>query len=165
MTDKYYDETKMRTWQKQRVKTDTLKSLGCRTTPPEHWIKRKPTVDAWWAKQQTKQLRPQRTQINSIMSGPSLSLTPDPPACKQRETFWPFAGKELSVAFSYYCSYLMPSKLYVFLSHFVLGQDVEFDCTCIDYWSLLLIYSTENCVLWPIWVELFNQKSIKISND
>ena len=28
-----------------------------------------------------KNLRPQPTKINSFMSGPSLSLTPDPPAC------------------------------------------------------------------------------------
>ena len=30
--DKYYDETKMRTRQNQRVATDTWRSLGCRTT-------------------------------------------------------------------------------------------------------------------------------------
>ena len=28
-----------------------------------------------------KKLRPKPTKINSFMSGPSLSLTPDPPAC------------------------------------------------------------------------------------
>ena len=33
----------MRTRQKQRVATDTRRSLGCRTTPLEHWSKRKPT--------------------------------------------------------------------------------------------------------------------------
>ena len=43
ITDKYYDETKMRTRQK-RVATDTWRSLGCRTTPLEHWSKRKPIV-------------------------------------------------------------------------------------------------------------------------
>ena len=31
-SDKYYDETKMRTRQKQRVATDTRRSPGCRTT-------------------------------------------------------------------------------------------------------------------------------------
>ena len=44
ITDKYYDEAKMRTRQK-RVATDTWRSLGCRTTPLEHWGKRKPTVE------------------------------------------------------------------------------------------------------------------------
>ena len=78
---KYYDETKMRTRKKQRVVTDTWRSLGCRTTPLEHWSKRKPTVEPRWAKQQTKKLRPQPTKINSFMSGPSLSLKPDQPAC------------------------------------------------------------------------------------
>ena len=43
----------MRTRQK-RVATDTWRSLGCRTTPLEHWSKRKPTVEPRWAKQQTK---------------------------------------------------------------------------------------------------------------
>ena len=80
ITDKYYDEAKMRTRQK-RVVTDTWRFLGCRTTPLEHWSKRKPTVEPWWAKQQTKKLRPKPTKINSFTSGPSLSLTPDPPAC------------------------------------------------------------------------------------
>ena len=80
ITDKYYDEAKMRTRQK-RVATDTWRSLGCRTTPLEHWSRRKPTVEPRWAKQQTKKLRPKPTKINSFMSGPSLSLTPDPPAC------------------------------------------------------------------------------------
>ena len=67
ITDKYYDETKMRTRQKQRVATDTWRSLGCRTTPLEHWSKRKPTVEPRWAKQQTKKVRPQPTEINSFM--------------------------------------------------------------------------------------------------
>ena len=49
----------MRTRQKQRVATDTWRSLGCRTTPLEHWSKRKPIVEPRWAKQQTKKLRPQ----------------------------------------------------------------------------------------------------------
>ena len=62
------------------VATDTWRSLGCRTTPLEHWSRRKPTVEPRWAKQQTKKLRPKPTKINSFMSGPSLSLTPDPPA-------------------------------------------------------------------------------------
>ena len=66
----------MRTRQK-RVATDTWRSLGCRTTPLEHWSRRKPTVEPRWAKQQTKKLRPKPTKINSFMSGPSLSLTPD----------------------------------------------------------------------------------------
>ena len=34
----------MRTRQK-RVATDTWRSLGCRTTPLEHWSKRKPTAE------------------------------------------------------------------------------------------------------------------------
>ena len=38
----------MRTRQKQRVVTDTWRSLGCRTTPLEHWSKRKPTVEPRW---------------------------------------------------------------------------------------------------------------------
>ena len=76
--NKYYDETKMRTRQIQRVATDTWRSLGCRTTPLEHWSKRKPTVEPWWAKQQTQKLRPQPTKLNSFISGPSLSLTPHP---------------------------------------------------------------------------------------
>ena len=46
----------MRTRQK-RVATDTWRSLGCRTTPLEHWSRRKPTVEPRWAKQQTKKLR------------------------------------------------------------------------------------------------------------
>ena len=66
------------TRQKQRVATDNRRSSGCRKTPLEHWSKRKPTVEPRWAKQQTKKLRPQPTKINSFMSGPSLSLTPDP---------------------------------------------------------------------------------------
>ena len=65
----------------RNVATDIWRSLGCRTTPLEHWSKRKPTVEPRWAKQQTKKLRPKPTKINSFMSGPSLSLTPDPPAC------------------------------------------------------------------------------------
>ena len=69
----------MRTRQKC-VATDTWGSLGCQTTPLEHWSRRKPTVEPRWAKQQTKKLRPKPTKINSFMSGPSLSLTPDPPA-------------------------------------------------------------------------------------
>ena len=79
ITDNYYDETKMRTRQKQRVATDTWRSLGCRTTPLEHWSKRKPTVEHRWAKQQTKE--PQPSKINRFMSGPSLNLTPYQPAC------------------------------------------------------------------------------------
>ena len=78
---KYYDETKIRTRQKQRVATVPWRCLGCRTTPLEHWSKRKPTVELRWAKQQAKQLRRQPTKINSFMAGPSLSVTPDPPAC------------------------------------------------------------------------------------
>ena len=66
----------MRTRQK-RVATDTWRSLGCRTPPLEHWSRRKPTVEPRWAKQQTKKLRPKPTEINSFMSGASLSLTPD----------------------------------------------------------------------------------------
>ena len=40
----------MRTRQKC-VATDTWRSLGCRTTPLEHWSRRKPTVEPRWAKQ------------------------------------------------------------------------------------------------------------------
>ena len=55
----------MRTRQKC-VATDTWRSLGCRTTPLEHWSRRKPTVEPRWAKQQTKKLRPKPTKINSF---------------------------------------------------------------------------------------------------
>ena len=82
ITDKFYDEAKMRTRQ-ERVATDNRRSPGCRTTPLEHWSKRKPTVELRWAKQQTKKLRPKPTKINSFMSGLSSSLTPDPPACNR----------------------------------------------------------------------------------
>ena len=75
--NKYYDEAKMRTRQK-RVATDTWRSLGCRTTPLEHWSRRKPTVEPRWAKQQTKKFRPKPIKINSFMSGPSLSLDARP---------------------------------------------------------------------------------------
>ena len=71
---KYYDEAKMRTRQ-ERVATDT------RTTSLEHWSKKIPTVEPRWANQQTKKLRFKPTKINSFMSGPSSSLTHDPPAC------------------------------------------------------------------------------------
>ena len=67
-TLQYCDEAKMRTRQK-RVATDTWRFLGCRTTPLEHWSKRKPTVEPRLAKQQTKKLRPKPTKINSFMSG------------------------------------------------------------------------------------------------
>ena len=43
----------MRTRQ-ERVATDTRRSPGCRTTPLQHWSKRKPAVEPRWAKQQTK---------------------------------------------------------------------------------------------------------------
>ena len=39
----------MRTRQKC-VATDTWRSLGCRTTPLEHWSRRKPTVEPRWAR-------------------------------------------------------------------------------------------------------------------
>ena len=58
----------MRTRQK-RVATDTWRSLGCPTTPLEHWSKRKPTVEPRWTKQQTKKLRPQPTKINTFFFG------------------------------------------------------------------------------------------------
>ena len=80
---KYYDETKMRTRQK-RVATDTLRSWG---VEHHHWRTLEQTKTnsltpmGQWAKQQTKKLRPQPSKINSFMSGPSLSLTPGPPAC------------------------------------------------------------------------------------
>ena len=57
----------MRTRQK-RVATDTWRSLGCRTTPLEHWSRRKATVEPRWSKQQTKKLRPKPTKINSFMT-------------------------------------------------------------------------------------------------
>ena len=69
----------LRPRQKQRVATDTWTSLECRTTPLEHWSKRKPTDEPRWAKQQTRKRkpRPKPTKINSFMARPSLSLTPD----------------------------------------------------------------------------------------
>ena len=54
----------MRTRQKC-VATDTWRSLGCRTTPLEHWSRRKPTVEPRWAKQQTKKLRPKSPFLKS----------------------------------------------------------------------------------------------------
>ena len=41
----------MRTRQKQRVVTDTWRSLVCRTTLLEHWYKSKPTIELRWAKE------------------------------------------------------------------------------------------------------------------
>ena len=52
-----------------------LEILGVSNKPLKHWSKRKPTVEPRWAKQRTKKLRPQPTKINSVMSGPSLSLS------------------------------------------------------------------------------------------
>ena len=67
----------MRTRQKQRVATDTWRSLGCRTTPLEHWSKRKPIVEPRWAKQQTKKA-PAPNQ-NQRTNGPvNAHLTPGP---------------------------------------------------------------------------------------
>ena len=83
ITDKHHDEAKTRTRQK-RAATDTRRPPGRRTTPPEHWSKRKPTAEPRRAKQQTKKLRPKPTKINSSMSGISPSPTPDPPARNQR---------------------------------------------------------------------------------
>ena len=57
----------MRTRQKQRVATDTWRSLGCRKTLLEYWSKRKPTVDPRWTKQQTKKLRPKTTKVDSFI--------------------------------------------------------------------------------------------------
>ena len=82
-TDKSHDEAKMRTRQK-RSATDTRRSPGCRTTPPEHRSRRKPTAEPRRAKQQTKKPRPKPTKTNSPTSGPSPSPTPDPPARNQR---------------------------------------------------------------------------------
>ena len=78
-TDKHHDEAKTRTRQKGAA-TDIRRPPGYRTTPLEHWSRRKPTVEPRRAKQQTKKLQPKPTKTNSSMSGPSLSLTPDPPA-------------------------------------------------------------------------------------
>ena len=58
ITDKHYDATKMRKRQKQHVATDTWRSLGCRTTPLEHWSKRNQAVEPRWARQQTKNSGP-----------------------------------------------------------------------------------------------------------
>ena len=69
ITDTYYDETKTKTPQKQRVATDTWRSLGCPTTPLEHWCKRKPIDEPRWAKQQTKKLRPQPKAFFSVTNG------------------------------------------------------------------------------------------------
>ena len=46
----------MRTRQKQSVATDTWRSLKCRTTPLEHWSKRKATVEHRWARQEVNSL-------------------------------------------------------------------------------------------------------------
>ena len=73
----------MRTRQKC-VATDTWRSLWCRTTPPEHRSRRKPTAEPRRAKQQTKKLRPKPTKTNSPTPGPPPSPTPDPPARNQR---------------------------------------------------------------------------------
>ena len=51
ITDKYYDEAKMRTRQKL-VAIDTWRSMGCRTIPLEHWSKRKQTVEPRCANRQ-----------------------------------------------------------------------------------------------------------------
>ena len=67
----------MRTRQKQRVATDTWRSLVCQTRPLQYRSKRKPKVEPRWAKQKTTN-RPQPTKINSFKSGPSFCLTPDP---------------------------------------------------------------------------------------
>ena len=80
ITDKHSDETEMRTQQK-RVATDTWRSLRCRAT---HWNTRaneNQHLNIGGPSNRQKKLRPQPTKINSFMSGPSLSLTPDPPAC------------------------------------------------------------------------------------
>ena len=65
----------MRTRQKC-VATDTWRSLGCRTTPLEHWSRRKPTVEPRWAKQQTKKLRlkPTKTSKFSEFSSPAFEI-------------------------------------------------------------------------------------------
>ena len=39
------------------VATDTWRPLGCRTTPVEHWSKRKPTVSSLWAQWVAKDSR------------------------------------------------------------------------------------------------------------
>ena len=82
-TGNYYDETKMRTRQKQRAATDTRRSPGCRTTPPEHRSKRKQTNSRTPAGQATDKKAPDPTNQNK-QSGPSPRPTPDPPARNQR---------------------------------------------------------------------------------
>ena len=57
-TDKHHDEAKTRTRQK-RAATDTWRSLGCRTTPLEHWSKRKPTVEVNENSRECHNQRPQ----------------------------------------------------------------------------------------------------------
>ena len=57
----------MRTRQK-RVANDTWRSLGCRTTPLEHWSKRKPAVEPRWAKQQTKKKKKKKEKTKRIQA-------------------------------------------------------------------------------------------------
>ena len=108
-------EAKMRTRQK-RVPTDTWRSLGCRTTPLEHWSKRKPTVEPRWAKQQTKKLRPKPTKINSFMSGPSSSLTPDPVQLKREAKLLTVSGLNTKHADCRIIFMLYPIRTIIFLN-------------------------------------------------
>ena len=73
----------MRTRQKQRVATDTCRSLGCRTTPLEHWSKRKSTVERLFSgivysliKSQTLNLDGRRSTTDDVATVPfHLSLS------------------------------------------------------------------------------------------
>ena len=58
---KYYDETKMRTRQKQCVATGTWRSLGCRTTPLEQ--KKTQQLNPGGPINRQKKIRPQPTKI------------------------------------------------------------------------------------------------------
>ena len=96
----------MRTRQK-RVATDPWRSLGCRTTPLEHWSKRKPTVEPRWAKQQTKKLRPKPTKVSSkplldrvtglLIGGIVGEICCAAPACADDMTFTSDDKEELQV--------------------------------------------------------------------
>ena len=68
----------MRTRQKC-VATDTWRSLGCRTTPLEHWSRRKPTVEPRWAKQQTKKLSKRYQGTGILKHYPTLPWIPTYP--------------------------------------------------------------------------------------
>ena len=87
----------MRTQQKCVV-TDTWRSLGCRTTPLEHWTRRKPTVEPRWAKQQTKQRTYKSRFITEMKQGPS-QLRVDLYDLVIFDNFWPSTGEKTEMNF------------------------------------------------------------------